>query len=276
MKKFGLVKNKKILLSLAIVILLSAWILWGNRAIQISEYEVKSSKIPEAFEGFTIVQISDLHNAEFGEGQDMLFSKIEKCEPDMIAITGDLIDSNRTDVDVAMEFIEGAVKLAPVYFVTGNHEVWAQTTEYEELAERMAAAGVVMMDGQVCKIEKDGASVFLQGVKDASTVIKENAGAEVDERPAFMILLAHRPELFERYAAADVDLVLTGHAHGGQFRIPFIGGVIAPDQGIFPEYDAGMFVENNTHMIVSRGLGNSVFPFRVNNRPEIVVVRLFV
>lgn len=275
MKNIGLIKNKKILLGLAIIILLSIWILWGNRAIQITEYEVKSSKIPEGFDGFTIVQISDLHNTEFGEGQEVLLSKIEKCEPDMIAVTGDLIDSNRTDVDIAMEFIEGAVKLAPVYFVTGNHEVWAQTA-YEELAERMEAAGVVLMDDQVCEIEKGGSRIFLQGVKDASTVIKENASIAADEEPAFAILLAHRPELFDVYVEADVDLVLTGHAHGGQFRIPFIGGLVAPDQGLFPQYDAGMFVENNTHMIVSRGLGNSVFPFRVNNRPEIVVVRLLV
>ena len=275
MKKIDFIKNKKILLGLAIIIFFSIWILWGNRALQITEYEVKSSNIPEGFDGVTIVQISDLHNAEFGKGQEELLSKIEQCEPDMIAVTGDLIDSNRTDVDIAMEFIEGAVKLAPVYFVTGNHEIWAQAA-YEELAERMETAGVVLLDSQLCEIEKDGDRISLQGVKDASTVIKENVGAAADEEPAFTILLAHRPELFDAYVEADMNLVLTGHAHGGQFRIPFIGGLIAPDQGLFPQYDEGMFVENNTHMIVSRGLGNSVFPFRVNHRPEIVVVRLFV
>lgn len=267
--------KKKIIIMCLVLVALCLWIFWGNRAIQITEYKVKSSNIPEGFDGFTIVQISDLHNAEFGEGQEALLSKIEKCEPDMIAVTGDLIDSNHTDVDIAMEFIEGAVKLAPVYFVTGNHEAWAQAA-YEELEERMEAAGVVMMDGQVCEIEKGGDCVFLQGVKDASSVIKENASVAEGAEYAFTILLAHRPELFDVYVEADVDLVLTGHAHGGQFRIPFIGGLIAPDQGLFPQYDEGMFVENNTHMIVSRGLGNSVFPFRVNNRPEIVVVRLFV
>ena len=96
----------------------------------------------------------------------------------------------------------------------------------------------------------------------------------MEQETAYAILLSHRPELFETYAACGVDLVLSGHAHGGQFRLPFIGGLIAPNQGLFPKYDAGLFTDGNTNMIVSRGIGNSIIPIRFNNRPEIVLLEL--
>ena len=95
-----------------------------------------------------------------------------------------------------------------------------------------------------------------------------------DTESSYIILLSHRPELFESYVSCNIDLVLSGHAHGGQFRLPFIGGLIAPDQGIFPKYDAGLFTNGSTNMIVSRGLGNSIIPIRFNNRPEVIVIEL--
>lgn len=233
--------------------------------------------------GYTIVQVADLHNEDFGDGQEELLSNIQKIGPDMIAVTGDLIDLHHIRVEVAMKFIKEAVKIAPVYYVTGNHEAWSG--EYEGLKEQLINAGVIIMDGQTVQVSFHHEKVNLMGIQDPSFYWGEvplDNGMIVDEQisalpvpeDTYTILLAHRPELFSVYVKNNIDLVLTGHAHGGQFRVPFIGGLFAPDQGVLPEYTAGIFAEGNTKMIVSRGLGNSVFPFRINNRPELVVVKL--
>ncbi len=187
-------KKKKIILTVAatLMLLLTVWTVWGNTALTVSEFTVVSAKLPLSFSGFRIAQISDLHNAEFGDGNKKLMQMLEKTEPDIIVITGDIVDSNRTDAD-------------------------------------------------------DG---------------------------AYTVLLSHRPELFDAYVNCSVDLVFSGHAHGGQFRLPFIGGIVAPGQGFFPKYDSGAYTKNGTTMIVSRGIGNSIIPIRFNNRPEIVIVEL--
>jgi predicted MPP superfamily phosphohydrolase len=149
----------------------------------------------------------------------------------------------------------------------------------------MEAAGVILLEDTVAEITLKGECITLIGVKDpsfktdylygdAECVIREDLSQLCQGRNGFTILLSHRPELFDAYADYPINLVLTGHAHGGQFRLPFIGGIAAPNQGLFPKYDAGMFVENDTHMIVSRGIGNSIIPLRFNNPPEIVVVKL--
>ena len=133
-------------------------------------------------------------------------------------------------------------------------------------------------------IERDGASISVAGIDDPDFAVEQGFGkglemtgeniASVSSFEGFRILLSHRPESFEEYVKSDMDIVLTGHAHGGQFRLPFMGGVNAPHQGWFPEYDAGIFSEDNTNMLVSRGIGNSVIPMRFNNRPEIIVVEI--
>jgi predicted MPP superfamily phosphohydrolase len=228
--------------------------------------------------------VSDLHNEQFGDGQQGLISKIEAIGPDMIAVTGDLIDARHTNTAVAMEFIEAAVKIAPVYFVTGNHEAWSG--EYEALKQQLIQAGVNVLDGKVEEVAYKGEQITLLGIEDPSfsersayvgdqETVDESIKELVYDKAGYSILLSHRPEVFSIYAANEVNLVLTGHAHGGQFRIPFVGGVVAPDQGLFPQYTSGVFIENDTQMVVSRGLGNSIIPFRINNRPELVVVKLY-
>lgn len=146
--------------------------------------------------------------------------------------------------------------------------------------------GVVVLEDKAIPLENDGEKITLIGLSDPDFTIRGDAFGEVpamtstklrnlmDAKNGYTILLSHRPELFETYVDCDVDLVLSGHAHGGQFRLPFIGGLIAPNQGLFPKYDAGLYTDNNTNMIVSRGLGNSIIPLRFNNRPEIVLVEL--
>lgn len=261
------------------VLFLSLWLLYDNVSLQTTVYEIEIADEYANLDDFTIVQISDLHNARFGREQSRLLAAVEQQEPDLIAVTGDLVDSSRTDIDAAMEFIEQAVEIAPVYYVTGNHEGWIETA-YGELEERLTDAGVHVMDNCMYSGQFEGLALNIAGVHDPDmpgnnvVLAKQTIKALMEDTKGYTILLSHRPELFDTYVESGADLVLTGHAHGGQVRIPFIGGVVAPDQGFFPAYTEGAFTKENTTMIVSRGLGNSVIPIRINNRPEIVVVKL--
>ena len=276
-------KKRTIILAIAAVLLaLVVWTVWGNTALELNTYTVGSKELPDAFDGYRIAQVSDLHNAEFGDGNQRLLDMLREAEPDMISITGDLIDSRKTNIAVALAFAEEAVRIAPCYYVSGNHE--ARVPEYRELKAGLEAAGVTVLDDARVEIEISGKSITIIGVNDPSFLadyLTSDAAVmdcKLSELPSedagFTILLSHRPELFDTYAAHDMDLVLTGHAHGGQFRLPLIGGLIAPNQGLFPKYDDGLYSEGNTNMIVSRGLGNSILPFRFNNRPEVVLIEL--
>ena len=277
--------NKKNWLCVAAIclVVISDWIVLGNTNLEITEYYVTSSKIPDSFDGFEIAQISDLHNAEFGEGNTDLLALLSEVEPHVIVLTGDLIDSRHTDMDIALDFAGKAVQIAPVYYVSGNHE--ARIPEYAELKMGLTETGVTVLENQKVQITRDGESITFIGIQDpsfrtdylfgdAESVSRQAITALQNESDGFTVLLSHRPELFDLYVDTGVDLVFSGHAHGGQFRLPFVGGLVAPNQGFFPKYDAGQFVGKNTTMIVSRGVGNSFFPFRINNPPEIVVAEL--
>ena len=278
-------RKKRMILITAVIVLicLAIWTLWSNTALEITEYEIMSDRIPQVFDGFRIAQISDLHNAEFGEGNWKLIQMLSQTDPDIIVLTGDLIDSRQTDLDVALEFAWQAGKIARVYYVSGNHE--ARVPEYEDVKNGLVKAGVVILENQKVQITREGESITLMGIDDpsfqesylfgdAEGVAKQAISDLQDASDGYTILLSHRPELFDTYVDSGVDLVFSGHAHGGQFRLPFVGGLVAPNQGVFPRYDAGQFTEENTAMLVSRGAGNSIIPVRFNNRPEIVVAQL--
>ena len=278
-------KKKFIFLAVAaaVLVVLVIWIAWGNTALELNTYTVSSAKLPQGFDGYRIAHVSDLHNAEMGKDNEKLLTILRDADPDMIAITGDLIDSRSTNVEIALNFIREAVKIAPCYYVTGNHE--ARVNEYGELKAGMEAAGVTVLEGVRTENSMEGETITLIGVNDPSyqtdylfgdseTVMNTKLEELHSEKDGYTILLSHRPELFDTYADHGIDLVLSGHAHGGQFRLPFIGGVVAPNQGLFPEYDAGMYTEGNTNMLVSRGVGNSFLPFRINNRPEVILIEL--
>ena len=277
-------KSKTILTLISLFfIILIAWTLLGNTALEVNEYEIVSDRIPKEFDGFRIAQVSDLHNTEFGEGNSKLIGLLSQTEPDIIVLTGDLIDSRQTDIEIALSFARDAMKIAPVYFVSGNHE--ARVSEYEDLKMGLAEAGVIVLENQKVEITRDGEAITLMGIDDpsfqesylfgdAESVAKQAIEMLQSESDGYTVLLSHRPELFELYVKTGMDLVFCGHAHGGQFRLPFLGGLVAPNQGFFPEYDAGLFSEGITNMIVSRGVGNSIIPIRFNNRPEIILAEL--
>ncbi len=262
---------------------LSLWIAWGNTALELNTYTVTSDKLPDAFEGYRIAHVSDLHNAEMGKDNEKLLAMLRNAAPDIIAISGDLVDSRNTDIDIALRFAQEAVKIAPCYYVTGNHE--ARISAYDQLKTGLEEAGVFVLENARVEIRRGGEAITVLGVEDpsfqtdyllgaADAVISASLAKLKTECDGFTVLLSHRPELFDTYVTAGMDLVLSGHAHGGQFRLPIIGGLVAPNQGMFPKYDAGLYTARNTNMIVSRGVGNSIVPFRFNNRPEIILIQL--
>ena len=274
-----LFKNKKLICILALLLVaVIVWIAWGNTALELATVTVTSEDLPEEFSGYRIAHVSDLHNAELGEGNEKLLALLESAEPDIIAITGDIIDSRRTDVDIALDFAEKAVEIAPCYYVTGNHESRVDE-DFAKLESGLAALGVTVLRDKAVALECGGESILLIGIDDpdlasAANEVGEKLNTLKDGAEGFTLLLSHRPELFNTYVGSGIDLVLSGHAHGGQIRLPFVGGVIAPHQGIFPKYDSGLYTSGGTNMIVSRGIGNSLFPFRVNNRPEVILIEL--
>ena len=269
---------------LFIVIGLFVFFNYQNNSITINEIEFKNDNIPDSFKGYKILQISDLHNKEFGKEQEKILEKINNINPDIIVFTGDLIDSNNTNVDVAMKLINKVINISPIYYISGNHEAWS--TSYNELKSKLEDSGVIVLENEKTNLIKGRDTIDIIGLSDTSFInsdLLEYAGNVKTEKllntlsensSNFKILLSHRPELFDTYSNSSVDLVFSGHAHGGQFRLPFIGGLVAPDQGFFPKLTEGIHTSNNTTMVISRGLGNSIIPIRLFNRPELVVVTL--
>lgn len=278
-------KNRAILFTIiaAVIVGLAIWTVWGNSVLMLSKLTVKGSNIPKSFDGYRIAQISDLHNAEFGDGNEKLIEMLQKAEPDIITITGDLIDSSKTDINIALAFADEAVQIAPTYFITGNHEAMVSSQEYADLENGLLEAGVNVLHDKEIVLEQNEEKLILVGIDDPAYADRHgDVGASIASETinelftteGYRILLSHRPEFFNQYVEAEVDLVLSGHAHGGQFRLPFVGGLVAPGQGLFPTYDSGLYSKNKTSMVVSRGIGNSIIPMRFNNRPEVVLIEL--
>ena len=279
LKTFSSSRKPLVISIIAILLILTITFIYKNNAlIEVNHYEIEDKLIPQAFNDTVIVHISDLHNKKFGANQKKLLETINSIEPDMIVVTGDLIDSRNTDIDIAMDFINGAVDIAPTYFVTGNHEAWS--VRYPRLEKKLINAGVFVLRDRVEEIKKNDDSIYVAGLDDPeisgglqNLSFGEKLTRLSSKIDGYTILLSHRPEKFDIYVD-QVNLVLSGHTHGGQIRFPFIGAVVAPDQGFFPKYSDGLYEESNTKMIISRGLGNSVIPFRFNNPPEIIVITL--
>lgn len=270
--------KKKWCIIFSLLLLVAVWIIFTNTHIQKTKIAILSSDIPDDFNGYKIAVVADLHNKDWGYD---LIKLLKKEEPDIIAVVGDLIDSSHMNLNIAMEFIREAKKISPIYFVSGNHEAWSG--KYETLKKSLVDEDVFVLDDDKLLLNKGNDNLLLLGVKDpdfneTEALLNESMENKlkelIDNYQGYKILLSHRPELMDSYTNAGVDLVLTGHAHGGQFRIPFIGGLIAPNQGFFPKYTSGKYSKEKTDMVVSRGLGNSIVPVRINNSPELVIVLL--
>ena len=272
-------KSKKLIIFIICIICLLTYLQYENKALEITTIEIEDSKIPKLFDNFSIIQISDLHDAKFGKKQKNLIEKVKEIDPDIIVITGDFIDFSRYNIENTSNFIYGVSDSCEVYYVPGNHEA-ALKSRSKEVQDNLQKAGATVLDNENYKICKDNECINLIGVQDISFIenkdenILKNTISELKNESLYNILLSHRPNLWETYEKAGIDLVLSGHAHGGQIRLPFTNGLYAPDQGVFPQYTSGANKFGNTLVVISRGLGNSRFPFRVNNRPEIVNIIL--
>ncbi len=279
------VKKLIIIFTLTIFLLfLIVYTIIMDRSPVLTKIEVGSESLPTDFNDFKIAHISDFHNAELDKNNKKLCDMLKDADPDIIVITGDLIDSRRTDIDIVAKFIDNITEIAPCYYVTGNHESRV-SEEFTELEKVLASKNVTVLRGESTVIEREGSIIEILGIddpdftrnKDGKTnqdIISEEIGSVISSNDNYKILLSHRPEAFDIYVQHDIDLIFAGHAHGGQIRLPFIGGIIAPGQGFFPKYDSGLYVKNDTSMVVSRGIGNSLFPLRINNKPEIIMITL--
>ena len=263
-------KIRKLLIPTVFVLAIAviAWILWANTALELNTVVLQEKTLPDGFDGFRIAHISDFHSS--GKLVDDVVKKLKSAEPDIICITGDLIDSGDSSVETALHLAEAVAEIAPCYFITGNHENLISQELNKELLSGLMDKGVVVLDDKQTILQRNGAQIALAGHFWGDT---ENVG-DISDFEGYRILLSHQPEAIIDYALSGYELVLAGHAHGGQFRLPFVGGVYAPGQGFFPQYDAGVFTQESTEMVVSRGIGNSVIPLRFNNRPEVILIEL--
>ena len=284
--EFNVIIMKKItiiiVLSIIFIFLCCLYLHYENTKLQVSNYNIKNDKIPGDFNDYKIVQISDFHNTKSKTLTNSLVKEIEMQKPNIIVVTGDFVDSSKTDIETAINFIRKINNIAPIYFISGNHE--ASISDYSKLKGKLEENKVIILDNKIEELKINESTINLIGINDPqmahengvthSEIVKiELDKAQYDEN-RYNILLSHRPELFDTYVEKKIDLILAGHAHGGQIRIPFIGGIIAPNQGFFPKYTNGIFEENKTTMVISRGIGNSILPFRINNKPELVVITL--
>lgn len=271
-----------------------------NHSLELTGYKYKSHKVPEAFEGFRIVHLSDMHNCVYGNEADDLIRKVKQNKPDIIVITGDSFDSRRRQYFDSLYIIKKLTSICPVYLVTGNHEELSPDLKEIFLSE-ISKSGVKILDGETVEIKRGNSSIYLSGVSDFTSfavpngllqkaldknldceelhlmknAFREKVNVFSAAKPeGFNILLSHRPEMNEIYSENNYDLVFCGHAHGGQFRIPPVGAIYSPGQGFLPKFSQGPHLFGDTTMLVSRGLGNSSFPIRINNRPEIVVCEI--
>ena len=291
--------RKALWIFIALLLCFTGITYYQNVSIGLTTYTVTSEKIGAAFDGVSIIQLTDVHSIRSQKQADTIIEKVASCEPYLIALTGDLVDSRYYSTDQSaiscsetVEFVKRLIEIAPVYYIYGNHEiVLLDDPDGNPFKTALEEAGVHIINNQALVLEKDGEKMNLLGIQDPSTLYKDPYFAYVDgdkitamldyvtegiDESLFTLLLSHRPEAFETYSKYPLDLVLTGHAHGGQFRIPFVGGVYAPNQGFFPKYTAGVFKDeaSGMQMEVGRGIGNSTIPVRIFNQPEIVNVVL--
>ena len=253
---------------------------WSNTSLQVERFTYGNNALPAGFDGCTLVQLSDLHGAQFGENNEKLLAAVAEADPDYIFLTGDLLDRFReTPHSYAAALCDALSDIAPVYYVTGNHE-WA-LPDVRSLKKAIAATGTTVLTNEFVTLERGGDSILLAGIDDpngfADQKTPEALAKEVKEArgDGFWLLLAHRNNYFEKqYSLLGADLVISGHAHGGLIRLPFTDGLIGVERNLFPSYTDGFYQVNGSDLFVSRGLGNSGRSFRLFNRPQVAVITL--
>ena len=274
--------RRALLILLLLTVFGAAFLWWSNRSLQVDRFTYASPRLPAGFDGCVVVQLSDLHGALFGENNQDLIDAVRAENPDYIFLTGDLLDRyRRTPQSYAVDLGRAMAAIAPTYFVTGNHE-WA-LPDVPGLKAQLEEAGVTVLSNQYVVLERNGDQVVLAGVDDANGYADQKTPQELyeeiqqDHPGLCTLLLAHRNNYFDRYAACGYALVLSGHAHGGLVRLPFTDGVFGSGGDLFPTWTAGVYTLGESTLYATRGLGNNTTPipgFRMFNRPEISVLEL--
>jgi len=267
---------------LLLLVIVCMYLYFGTTILEVSNHKIESGKLPKSFDGYKIAHISDFHNTKSNKIKNKIIKSLEKNKPDILIITGDLIDSRRTNMKVSLEFIK-KIKNIPIYYVAGNHE--SRIKDYPNFKENLKKLGVNVLENERVKLSKNKSNIYLIGLQDPTFETEERNTDEMKiivnsyledlaSEKDFDILLLHRPELFDIYVQNHVDLTFSGHAHGGQFIVPFVGPLFAPNQGCFPKLTSGVHEKNNMNLVISRGIGNSSMPVRINNNPELIFVTL--
>ncbi|MGE9994060.1 metallophosphoesterase [Peptoniphilaceae bacterium SGI.137] len=253
----------------------------SNLTYRVARYQVESAAIPNAFNGYKILQISDVHGRIFGKDGESLTKTVEEEQPNMVVITGDLLSRNSKNSQEMTESLKQIAKEFPVYYIRGNHEMWRDLhiPDQDQFYEQLRSIGVTVMSNEVMPILFGGSRVFLAGLQEPLSSYNEGTDFDMTDllgkKPeGYTVLLAHNPLLWEKYREWGAELTISGHVHGGVVRLPLIGGIFSPDKTFFPKYDRGLYQENQKAMVVSAGLGKSAIPFRFLNPLEVVVITL--
>ena len=279
MKKYSKYVIEAIILGIIFIIILN--LILSQKCISVTKYGYKNPRITKDFK---VVHLTDLHNYQFGTKNHRLVDKVREETPDFIFLTGDMLNEDEIRTDIYIDLMEQLVEIAPVYISLGNHEIeYMNRAGNNNLISEIEQAGAVVLNEQYIDMEINGVPVRLGGVYGyilAPDKVKNSEQAfmeEFQDTDRFKILLSHIPEgllLWKSMEYWDVDLVFSGHVHGGQVRLPFIGGLYDPEEGYFPTYTKGMFKCGNGAMILSAGLGSSRGRLRINNFPEMVVCEI--
>ncbi|MDP4152791.1 MAG: metallophosphoesterase [Bacillota bacterium] len=275
---------KKFILTAIIILLIITLtgLLAFDDTLSVSVYRIKNQNVANKL---TIVHISDLHSTYYGKSQEQLIQKIKDAKPDLIVLTGDIADDCNPFEGTKL-LLEGIKSVAPIYYVAGNHEYWADN--YPDIIKGIKEEGVKILSNDSEEINLNGTSILLYGVDDPESRLRkkdaldiksalDQASEKAQTFTGLKILLSHRNEYYETYAKMPYDLVFSGHAHGGQVRIPLIlpQGLVHPSTGFFPKYTGGEYKLSSTEtFVVSRGLSHESLP-RIFDSPQLIVVELY-
>ncbi len=264
-------KHTIVICILLVLAICASLIYHGEFNLKVTEYTIENKKITAPFR---IAMLSDLHLREYGEGNEKLLAAIKEKAPDIILVAGDMVNKKSADIDVAINLFSELNKITDVYFCLGNHER-ALDKKTGNVFSEMQKTGALFLDNEDVLVEIKGQDILIGGLSSYPDPYTEDNDfiTEFEKKEQFKILLCHYPEYYpgtlENY---NLDLILSGHAHGGQVRLPLIGALFAPEQGLFPKYTKGIYKSDAATMIISAGLGGSTFIPRINNPPELVII----
>ena len=277
-----MINNLIVLVAIAI---LSILIFLQNTLIEVSKYNIKSDKIPKEFNEFKIVHLSDFHSYGFFEDNFRMIEKINDEYPNIIVMTGDMVNKYDKNFEKFLNLAEDLSKKYEIYYIVGNHEMRLRKNDLNYIVQKLKKFEIKVLNDEKITIIREKEFINIYGINIPLSFYKVvNKPTNVEEvissvlnkcnEKEYNILLAHNPLYFEEYSRENVDLILSGHVHGGMIRLPFIGAILSPERKFFPKYSSGVYEINNKKLLVSRGLGHSRPGIRLFNKREIVSITL--